>query len=90
MATLKIPRLYSFYTDNQMLIQLEGNTIDELFKQLYLTHPAIEKHLLDAKGNFRRHINIFVHGENIRTLEGNQTPLAPDDVITILPNISGG
>ncbi len=90
MATLKIPRLYSFYTSNQMSIQLEGKTIEELFGQLYSAHPAIQKHLLDSKGNFRRHINIFIHGENIRNLEGINTPLAPDDVITILPNISGG
>jgi molybdopterin converting factor small subunit len=38
----------------------------------------------------RRHLNIFVNSDNVRDLNGIDTPLMRGDVITILPAVSGG
>ena len=38
----------------------------------------------------RRHVNLFVNSDNVRDLDGLDTPLAPGDVVTILPAVSGG
>jgi molybdopterin converting factor small subunit len=38
----------------------------------------------------RRHVNVFVNKSNVREREGLDTALAPGDVVTILPAVSGG
>jgi molybdopterin converting factor small subunit len=38
----------------------------------------------------RRHLNLFVNSDNVRDLQGTSSTLAPGDVVTILPAVSGG
>jgi len=90
MATLKIPKLYAYYTANQTAIELNASTISEALTALYIIHPPIQKHLVDQKGNLRRHINLFVNKVNIKELRQLDTPLSEKDEVVILPNISGG
>lgn len=90
MAILKIPKLYSYYTDHQTEIILGGETIFAILNALFLEHPAIEKHLKDNKGQLRRHINLFINKTNIKDLAGMESAVSDNDTITILPNISGG
>lgn len=90
MATLKIPALYSHYTDKNKEMQLDGTTIRHVFENLFLLYPTIQKHIIDPNGKQRRHINIFLNKINIVDLQKDETPVNQQDVITILPNISGG
>ena len=38
----------------------------------------------------RRHVNLFVNADHMRDRDGLDTALAPGDVVTILPAVSGG
>jgi hypothetical protein len=49
-------------------------------------HPPIAGWVLDEHGRIRRHVNVFHHGERA----GEETPVAPDDVLHVLSAISGG
>ena len=49
-------------------------------------HPALQGWILDERGRIRRHINVFVNGEK----GGEDTAIAPDDRVDVLPAISGG
>jgi len=42
--------------------------------------------ILDEQGRVRSHVNVFVNGE--RT--GEDSAVAPADVLQVLPSISGG
>jgi molybdopterin converting factor small subunit len=44
----------------------------------------------DETGAVRRHLNIFVNTDNIHDVDGLDTALAPGDVLSILPAVSGG
>jgi molybdopterin converting factor small subunit len=65
---------------------VDGGTVAELLRALELAHPALSGWILDERGLIRRHINVFVNGEN----GGEDTPVAADDRIEVLPAISGG
>jgi sulfur-carrier protein len=65
---------------------LEGATVGELLQALELAYPAVGGWVLDERGLIRRHINVFVNGE----LGGQDTPVAGDDRVDVLPAISGG
>jgi sulfur-carrier protein len=65
---------------------IDGATVGEVLRELERTRPALAGWILDERGLVRRHINVFVNGEQ----EGKDTAVASDDRIDILPAISGG
>jgi molybdopterin synthase sulfur carrier subunit len=65
---------------------VEGGTVSELLVQLERSNAALEGWILDERGIIRRHINVFVNGEQAKP----DTAVGTDDRIEILPAISGG
>jgi sulfur-carrier protein len=65
---------------------IEGATVAELLVELERAHPAARGWILDERGVLRRHINVFVNGE----LCAQETPVAADDRVDVLPALSGG
>lgn len=63
-----------------------GATVGEVLRELERRHPSIVGWILDEQGRVRRHVNVFVNGD--RTDE--TTALAGNDVVHVLPSISGG
>jgi molybdopterin synthase sulfur carrier subunit len=61
-----------------------------LFDHLATALPDLERRVRDEQGTLRRHVNVFVGTTNIRNLDGQDTPLADGDEVTILPAVSGG
>jgi molybdopterin converting factor small subunit len=59
-------------------------------QQLEGSYPSLYRSVCDETGKVRRHVNLFVNTFNVRDREGLDTVLAPGDVITILPAVSGG
>jgi sulfur-carrier protein len=45
---------------------------------------------MDERGDVRRHVNVFVNGENIRFLDGLSTPIESNATITVIAAVSGG
>jgi molybdopterin converting factor small subunit len=66
--------------------ELAGSTVLELLLALEREQPAVEGWVLDERRLIRRHINVFVNGEQGR----ERTPVAPNDRVEVLPAISGG
>ena len=65
---------------------LEGATVLELLRELERSHPATRGWIVDERGLVRRHINVFVNGQ-----QGEAgTEVAGDDRVDVLPAISGG
>jgi molybdopterin synthase sulfur carrier subunit len=65
---------------------VEGGTVSELLEQLERSNTALEGWILDERGIIRRHINVFVNGEQAEP----DTAVGSEDKIEILPAISGG
>jgi molybdopterin synthase sulfur carrier subunit len=63
-----------------------GGVLTE-FERLY---PDLYSGVCDETGAVRRHVNLFVNTSHFRDLDGLETPLAPGDVVMILPAVSGG
>ena len=65
---------------------IEGATVTELLSEIERAHPAARGWILDERGILRRHINVFVNGE----ICAQETEVAADDRVEVLPAISGG
>jgi molybdopterin synthase sulfur carrier subunit len=85
-----IPALMKYYVADENEILVSGTNISEALSDLTKRYPSIKVHILDDKGRLRRHVNLFVNKENIRTLNGLETPVKETDKIILMPSISGG
>jgi molybdopterin synthase sulfur carrier subunit len=77
-------------THNQAEVELEAGTISQLVDGLEGTYIGLAEKLLDEGGEIRRYVNIFVNDEDVRFLDGKDTPLNDGDSVSIVPAIAGG
>lgn len=71
-------------------VAVDGATVGEVLKQLEANHPGFAARLYDDQGQLRRFVNVFVADEDIRFLQGLDTPVAQGQVVSIVPAVAGG
>ena len=89
-VTVRIPTPLQRLTNGQGEVQAEGATIQALLADLERQFPGIKERLCDETGKLRRFVNVFVNEEDIRFLQGDQTPIKAGDDVSIIPAIAGG
>jgi molybdopterin converting factor small subunit len=85
-----IPTPLQKFTDNQASLSCEGGNIVELLDVLESSFPGIKARLCDDQGELRRFVNFYVNSEDIRFLDGKDTPLKDGDEVSIVPAVAGG
>jgi molybdopterin converting factor small subunit len=53
-------------------------------------HGELLNKVIDDSGELRSFVNVFLGSRNLRQLDGLETALIGDDVLTILPAVAGG
>jgi molybdopterin synthase sulfur carrier subunit len=86
---VRIPASLRTLTGGKDEVAAAGDTVGQVIDDMDNKHPGIKDRLLDAKG-VRRFVNIYVGEEDVRFLEGLETPLKTGDQMTIMPAIAGG
>ena len=87
---VRIPTPLQRITNGQGEVACEGKSVLELLADLEHRHPGIKARICDEQGKLRRFVNVFVNEEDIRFLQGDQTPLKDGDEVSIIPAIAGG
>ena len=90
MATVRIPSPLRRYTNNQSKVESNGANIAQLIENLESQYPGVKSRLCDDSGQIKRYVNIFVNGEEIRTLQGHETAVSDNDEVSIIPAMAGG
>ena len=71
-------------------LELQGSTVGALLDELERRFPLVRKHLRSDHGALRPTFRVFVNGDDIRGLDGLETPLHPKDRVDVVPAIQGG
>jgi molybdopterin converting factor small subunit len=90
MPTLHIPTPLRTYTDGQSEIALQGQTVTQVLDDLVAQHPTLRPHLFNGEGSLRPFVNLFLGEENVKDLQGLETPLHENDRLLLIPSIAGG
>ena len=91
MATkILIPTPLRPYTDKQEAVEAAGATIGELLSDLTTKYAGLKAHLYNEQGKLRSFVNIYINDEDIRYLQKDQTPVGPNDTVSIIPSVAGG
>ena len=90
MAIVRIPSPLRRYTNGQSKVEGQGANIIELIDNLEAQYPGLKSRLCDESGQIKRYVNVFVNDEEIRTLQGSETPISEKDEVSIIPAMAGG
>ena len=82
-----IPSPLRSYTGERNKVEAAGATLAALLADLDRRYPGIRFRMIDEQDAIRRHVRIFVNGEQVRALN---VPLRVSDEVIILQALSGG
>ena len=89
-VTVRIPTQLRTLTGGAGDVSVEGGTVGELLAALDVAHPGFGERLFDQDRRLRRFVNVFVADEDVRFLQGLDTPVAPGQTVSIVPAVAGG
>lgn len=90
MATIRIPTTLRTLTGGSSTVEVEGSTIGETLANLDAAHPGFRDRLFDDDGALRRFVNVFLADDDVRYLDGVDTPVPDGAEISIIPAVAGG
>ena len=90
MSTVFIPAVLRANVGGVKSLELDGGSIREVVDVLVERHPSLGSQLLTDDGDLNRFVNVYVNGQDVRYLEGLDTPVAPADEVRLLPAMAGG
>ncbi|MBD2412029.1 molybdopterin synthase sulfur carrier subunit [Nostoc calcicola FACHB-389] len=85
-----VPTALQQFTNNEAIVESNGNTIAELVDSLEQSFPGFKSRLCDDQGKLRRFVNFYLNDEDIRFLKGADTRLNDGDEVSIVPAVAGG
>jgi molybdopterin synthase sulfur carrier subunit len=89
-ARVRIPTQLRQLSGGASEVSVEGATVAEALKALDAAHPGFAERLYDDGGGLRRFVNVFVAEEDIRFLDGLDTPVTDGQTVSIVPAVAGG
>jgi molybdopterin synthase sulfur carrier subunit len=90
LVTVRIPVTLRSRTGNLAAVQVAGQDIRAVIQALEAAYPGLRFNLCYETGELRPYVNIFVDRENIRYLQGLDTPVPPGATLHILQSVAGG
>ena len=90
MTTVYIPTPLRRLTGGQSKVQVDARDVASLIQSLDEEYPGFSERVLDEDGNAKRFIQIFRNDDEIRTLQGLETPVSEGDRVSIVPAMAGG
>ncbi len=89
-VVVKIPTQLRSASGGEAETELDGATVQEVLDGLFERFEELRARIADDDGSLRRFVNVYLAGEDIRFLDGLQTPVKDGAELTILPAVAGG
>ena len=89
-TTIRIPTQLRSLSEGAAEVAVDGADVGAALKALDAKYPGFHGRLFDDDGKLRRFVNVFVADEDVRFLQGLDTPVADGQVVSIIPAVAGG
>ena len=89
MTPVRIPPTLRTATGGQRQVEIDGSTVGELLENLTSQYPDLRTQILDA-GDIAPFVNVYLDSEDVRTLDGLETPVPAGAKLILLPAMAGG
>ena len=88
-----LPRLLSECTGGRTSLDIDlpaPGTVCALLDALAAAHPMFDRRVRDETGTLRRHVNVYVDGEDVRRADGLTTAVPPGAEVLVIQSVAGG
>jgi molybdopterin converting factor small subunit len=89
MAAVRIPPTLRAEVGGVRELEARGDTVREVIENLAERYPPLGDQLL-ASGELVSHVNVYLGGEDVKTLDGLDTPVQHGETLILLPAMAGG
>ena len=89
-VTVRVPPVFRPLTGGQSSVQVEGATVAQVLTALDAAHPGFKDKLLADDGSLVRYVNVFVDDDDVRFLQGLDTPVPDGITVSIMQAVAGG
>jgi molybdopterin converting factor small subunit len=91
-VTVRIPTLLRAYVQDQSKVEItpEVETLRGVLDALEKMAPGILQRVVSDSGELRRFVNLYVNDDDVRTLDGLNTPTPAGCSVSIVPAVAGG
>ena len=89
-VTVRIPTTMRALSGGASTVAVEGATLRDVLAALDATHPGFKDRLFDAEGALHKFVNVFVSDDDVRYLQGLDTPVKDGDTVSLIPAVAGG
>ena len=90
MATVRIPPVLRPAVGGEKELSAAGGSVGDILRRIAAQHPETEGQLFSEGGDLNRYVNVYLNDEDVRVLEGLDTPVDESDTLVILPAMAGG
>ncbi len=71
-------------------VDVEASTVRGALEAVFAQSPTLRSYILDDQGAVRKHVVIFVAGQQIHDREGQSDPLPSGAELYVMQALSGG
>jgi molybdopterin converting factor small subunit len=89
MTNVRIPPTLREQAGGHREVAAEGDTVRDLLEDLMGRFPGLRSQLVED-GDIAPFVNVYVEGEDVRTLDGLETEVTNGSTVILLPAMAGG
>ena len=89
MSRVRIPTMLRGEVGGAREVPAEGDTVRELLFDLMVRFPSLRPQLVEDD-DIAPFVNVYVEGEDVRTLDGLDTSVDHGSTVILLPAMAGG
>jgi len=89
MSRVRIPPQLRGEVGGAREVPAEGGSVRELLDDLLSRFPGLRRQLVEDD-ELAPFVNVYVEGEDVRTLDGLDTPVREGATVILLPAMAGG
>jgi molybdopterin synthase sulfur carrier subunit len=87
---VRLPTVLRSHAGGSAAVSVDGATIGEVLSKLVAEYPGMAGQVLTDEGTLHKFVNIYVNDDDVRYLEGLDTPVPDGAEVSILPAVAGG
>ena len=89
MTVVRVPPVLRSEAGGVREVEADGETVREVMEDLARRLPALGTRVY-SDGELQPFVNVYVDGEDVRTLGGLDTPVRENATVVLLPAMAGG
>jgi sulfur-carrier protein len=89
MTVVRIPPTLRAEVGGERQVAATGDTVREVLEDLIERFPGLGAQLVEDD-DIAPFVNVYVEGEDVRTLDGLETPVRDGATVILLPAMAGG